>query len=84
MAQPFPVRRAAIYRQRAQQLSEAAKQPRDECDRRHMLDQAATFQRAADAMAPQPPTSTEIFRSANEFVRPGQLNSRVSLKIAWR
>ena len=55
MAQPFPVRRAAIYRQRAQELSESAKQLRDECDRRHMLDQAATFARAADAMAPPPP-----------------------------
>ena len=55
MAQPFPIRRAAIYRQRAQELSESAKQPRDECDRRHMLDQAATFERAADALAPPPP-----------------------------
>ena len=54
MAQPFPVRRAAIYRQRAHELSESAKQPRDECDRRHMLDQAATFERAADALAPPP------------------------------
>ena len=52
MAQPFPIRRAAAYRQRAHELTEAAKQPRDECDRRHMLDQAATFVRAADALAP--------------------------------
>ena len=55
MPQPFPVRRAAIYRQRAQELSESAKQLRDECDRRHMLDQAATFERAADALAPRQP-----------------------------
>jgi len=52
--QPFPIRRAAIYRQRAEELTEAARQPRDACDRRHMLDQAATFQRAADALAPPP------------------------------
>jgi len=44
MAQPFPIRRAAAYRQRAHELSETAKHLRDECDRRHMLDQAATFQ----------------------------------------
>ena len=55
MAQPFPVGRAAIYRQRAQELSESAKHLRDECDRRHMLDQAAAFERAADALAPPPP-----------------------------
>ena len=55
MPQPFPVRRAAIYRQRAQELTERAKQLRDACDRRHMLDQAATFVRAADALAPPPP-----------------------------
>ena len=53
MAQPFPIRRAAIYRQRAQELTESAKQLRDECDRKHMLDQAATFERAADALAPE-------------------------------
>ena len=54
MAQPHPVRRAAVYRQRAHELSESAKHLRDECDRRHMLDQAATFERAADALAPPP------------------------------
>ena len=55
MAQPFSVRRAAICRQRAHELSESAKHLRDECDRRHMLDQAATFERAADALAPRQP-----------------------------
>jgi hypothetical protein len=55
MAQPFHIRRAAIYRQRAQELTESARQPRDECDRRHLLDRAATFERAADALAPPPP-----------------------------
>jgi hypothetical protein len=52
MAQPFPVRRASVYRQRAQQLTETAVHEWREDVRRHMLDQAATFQRAADAMAP--------------------------------
>ena len=52
MAQPIAIRRAAIYRQRAQQLTETAKDLRDEVDRRHLRDLAATFQRAADAMAP--------------------------------
>jgi hypothetical protein len=46
MAQPFPIRRAAAYRQRAKQLKETAGQERREDVRRHMLDQAATFQRA--------------------------------------
>ena len=60
MPQPFPIRRAAVYRQRAQELTETAKQLRDACDRKHLLDQAATFQRAADAMAPAPePTERE-------------------------
>lgn len=54
MAQPITTRRAAAYRQRAQELTESARQPRDECDRRHR-DQAATFERAADGLAPPPP-----------------------------
>ena len=40
MPQPFPIRRAALYRQRAQELTETAKQLRDACDRKHLLDQA--------------------------------------------
>ena len=43
MAQPITTRRAAAYRQRAQELTESARQPRDECDRRHLLDQAANL-----------------------------------------
>jgi len=54
MADRHAQRRAGQYRQRAQELTAAAAQPRDECDRRHMLDQAATFERAADALAPLP------------------------------
>ena len=55
MPKPLAIRRAAVYRQRAQELAESARQPRDECDRKHLLDQAATFERAADALAPPPP-----------------------------
>ncbi len=64
MPQPFPIRRAAVYRERAQQLAESARQLRDECDRRHMLDQAATFERAADALAPPPPAPhlSDVFK----------------------
>jgi hypothetical protein len=62
MAQSFPIRRAAIYRQRAQELTASARQPRDECDRKHRLDQAATFERAADALAPPLPAESQIFR----------------------
>ena len=58
MAQPFPIRRAAIYRQRAQELTDTAREERRADVKRHMLDQAATFQRAADAMAPPPPEPT--------------------------
>jgi hypothetical protein len=73
MAQPFPIRRAAIYRQRALELTESAKQLRDECDRRHMLDQAATFQRAADAMAPpdEKPDDPQVQTPWRRYVRPG-------------
>ena len=65
MAQPFHIRRAAIYRQRAQELTESARQPRDECDRRHLLDQAATFERAADALAP-PPRRSDTWRTPSK------------------
>ena len=50
MAQPIAARRAAAYRQRAQQLTQIAAQEWREDVRRHLLDQAATYQRAADAM----------------------------------
>jgi hypothetical protein len=49
---PIAIRRAAVYRQRAEELTETAREERREDVRRHLLDQAATFQRAADAMAP--------------------------------
>ena len=54
MAKPIAIRRAAVYRQRALELSETAKQLRDEVDRKHLRDLAAIFQRAADAMALAP------------------------------
>ena len=64
MAQPIATRRAAAYRQRAQQLSQIAANEWRADVRRHMLGQAATFQRTADAMAPTPPPSpsSQIFR----------------------
>ena len=55
MAKPIAIRRAAVYRQRAQELTDTAREERRADVKRHMLDQAATFQRAADAMAPPPP-----------------------------
>jgi hypothetical protein len=61
MAKPIAVRRAAVYRQRALELSETARQERRADVRRHLLDQAATFQRAADAIAPLPPDEPQIF-----------------------
>ena len=46
-------RRAGVYRHRAQQLTEAARHEwRYASYRQHMLDLAATYQRAADALAP--------------------------------
>ena len=44
--------RAAAYRQRAQQLTQIAASEWREDVRRQMLDQAVTYERAADAMAP--------------------------------
>jgi hypothetical protein len=64
MAQPIASRRAAAYRQRAQQLTEIAAHEWREDVRRHMLDQAATFQRAAAAMGPPPPAEPQIFRES--------------------
>jgi hypothetical protein len=52
MAKPIAIRRATVYRQRAQELTDTAREERRADVKRHMLDQAATFQRAADAMAP--------------------------------
>ena len=50
-------RRAGAYRHRARVLTEQAKEPRDESDRRHMLELAATYERTADKLAPAPATS---------------------------
>jgi hypothetical protein len=47
MAQSFANRRASIYRVRARALTEAAAHEPREDVHRHMLDQAATFKRAA-------------------------------------
>jgi hypothetical protein len=64
MPQPFAIRRANIYRQRARELAEAATHEwRDESRRLHMLDLAKSYERTADAMAPpSPPDEPGIFR----------------------
>ena len=54
MAQSFANRRASIYRVRARELTEAAREEPREDVHRHMLDQAASFNRAAEAMSPAP------------------------------
>jgi hypothetical protein len=70
MAKPIAIRRAAVYRQRALELSEAAREERRAEVRRHMLDQAATFQRAADAMAPEKPDDPQVQTPWRRDVRP--------------
>jgi len=50
-------RRAAAYRGRSRQLDQIAAHEWREDVRRHLLKQAATFQRAAEQMAPAPPPS---------------------------
>jgi hypothetical protein len=52
MAQPIASRRAAAYRQCAQQLTETAAHERRDDERRRLLDLAAMYQRIADEMAP--------------------------------
>ena len=54
MAVDHSARRADFYRRHANELAETAERQHDEALRRHMLDLAATYQRAADQMAPQP------------------------------
>jgi hypothetical protein len=72
MTQSFPIRRASVYRQRAQQLTETAAQLRDDVDRKHLRDLAATFQRAADAMAPpEKSDGPQIQAPWRRDIRPG-------------
>jgi hypothetical protein len=53
--------RAGILRHRAELLArKAASENRDEGRRRYLLDQAATFQRAADEMAPATGRTSDI------------------------
>jgi len=54
-------RQAQLYRQRSRELTEEARHEfRDEVRRQYMLDQAATFQRVADAMVPKSPREALI------------------------
>jgi hypothetical protein len=50
-------RRAGMYRHRARDLVQRAKDIPDESDRRHMLELAATYERTADNLAPAPAVS---------------------------
>jgi hypothetical protein len=54
-----------MYRRHAYELAQAAENERDDSRRRHMLDLALTYQRAADQMAlppSEPPSQIQIFR----------------------
>ena len=51
-------RRAALYRHRARDLVQRAKDLPAECDRRHMLELAATYKRTAENRAPAPAPAT--------------------------
>ena len=51
-------RHAAEYRQRARELIEQAGHIPGEDDRRHFLELAAIYERAADNLAPAPPSTT--------------------------
>jgi|GEM_PF-3315953 hypothetical protein len=55
MAQPIAIRRASIYRQRAQQLAEAVTREPRKIERRHLLGLAAMYQRIADDLASEKP-----------------------------
>jgi hypothetical protein len=55
-------RRADQYRQHAQELAQASRRAERMEDRRHLIDLASTYMRAADAIAPLPPAEPEIFR----------------------
>ena len=65
MADRSARRRAGVYRHRAAALAEMAKEARDESDRRHMLELAATYERTADSLAPPP----AVNESATVFTR---------------
>ena len=56
----FAHRQAALYRQRARDLVQRAKDIPAECDRRHMLELAATYERTADSLVPLPPPVSEV------------------------
>jgi hypothetical protein len=49
-------RRAAVYRNCAHNIAESAQREPFDDRRRHMLDLAETYWRAANQMAPEPPT----------------------------
>ncbi|MGA7083257.1 MAG: hypothetical protein WB005_08800 [Pseudolabrys sp.] len=60
-------RRAALYRYRARDLVQRAKDLPAECDRRHMLELAATYERTADSLVPAP--APAVGEAATVFTR---------------
>ena len=59
MANRVANRRAGLYRHRARELAERAKEIPGEDDRRHMIELAAIYERTADNLAPAPSAASE-------------------------
>jgi hypothetical protein len=57
-------RRAEQYRAHAQELAQASRRAERIEDRRHLIDLATTYMRAADALAPLPPAEPQVFSNA--------------------
>jgi hypothetical protein len=66
MANRTANRRAALFRQRARDLVQRAKDVPDKSDQHHLLELAATYERTADSLAPLPAPVSE---AANVFTR---------------
>jgi hypothetical protein len=67
---PLPVidRRAEKYRAHARKLAEASRRAERMEDRRHLIDLASTYMRAADATAPLPPAEPPVSTATNSAV----------------
>jgi hypothetical protein len=66
-------RRAEQYRAHAQELAQASRRAERIEDRRHLIDLASTYMRAADAIAPLPPAEPPVSTAANLAVAPRRL-----------
>jgi hypothetical protein len=69
-------RAANRYRHRARDLVQRAKDLPAECDRRHMLELAATYERTADSLVPVPASS-----EAQSVFRPPQPIEQTLAKV---